>query len=114
MRSFFLTIAMLLSLALLGCGSEPAQQQADDKQDPQSSATDSNDVDGEAGETVQIVNDKCPICGMKVDPSLGTIEYEGKHYGVGCEACIDEFRNNKAKYVNQIEEAQDAAAPPAG
>lgn len=44
------------------------------------------------------VNTICAICGMKVDPSLPTLEYQGKHIGFGCRMCPPKFKANPDKY----------------
>lgn len=44
------------------------------------------------------VNTRCAICGMRVDPSLGTAIYQGKVIGFGCKACPEEFRKNPDRY----------------
>ena len=44
------------------------------------------------------VNTVCSICGMEVDPSLGTAEYQGKTIGFGCRACPPKFKANPGKY----------------
>lgn len=44
------------------------------------------------------VNTICAICGMPVDPKLGTIEYKGKLIGFGCKTCPAKFRVEPEKY----------------
>lgn len=44
------------------------------------------------------VNAICAICGMPVDPKLGTIEYKGKMVGFGCKTCPAKFRAEPEKY----------------
>lgn len=44
------------------------------------------------------VNTICAICGMKVDPSLPTLEYQGKRIGFGCRMCPPKFKANPDKY----------------
>ena len=44
------------------------------------------------------VNSVCAICGMKVDPSLPTLEYEGKKIGFGCKMCAPKFKADPEKY----------------
>lgn len=44
------------------------------------------------------VNTICAICGMKVDPSLPTLEYKGKRIGFGCRMCPPKFKANPDKY----------------
>jgi hypothetical protein len=48
-----------------------------------------------AGETV---NSVCAICGMSVDPSLPTLEYQGKKIGFGCKMCAPKFKGDPDKY----------------
>ena len=48
--------------------------------------------------TAETVNSVCAICGMKVDPSLPTLEYEGKKIGFGCKMCAPKFKANPDKY----------------
>ncbi len=44
------------------------------------------------------VNTICAICGMKVDPSLPTLEYQGKRIGFGCRMCPPKFKADPDKY----------------
>ena len=44
------------------------------------------------------VNTVCAICGMKVDPSLPTMEYQGQTIGFGCKMCPPKFKANPDKY----------------
>ncbi len=37
------------------------------------------------------VNSICAICGMKVNPKLGTALYQGQVIGFGCKTCPDKF-----------------------
>ncbi len=44
------------------------------------------------------VNSVCAICGMKVDPSLPTVEYKGQTIGFGCKMCAPKFQAEPDKY----------------
>jgi YHS domain-containing protein len=44
------------------------------------------------------VNTVCAICGMKVDPKLPTLEYQGKRIGFGCKMCPPKFKADPDKY----------------
>ncbi|WP_414663729.1 hypothetical protein [Horticoccus sp. 23ND18S-11] len=44
------------------------------------------------------VNAVCAICGMKVDPSLPTAEYQGKTIGFGCKMCAPKFKADPDRY----------------
>jgi YHS domain-containing protein len=44
------------------------------------------------------VNTVCAICGMKVDPSLPTMEYQGQTIGFGCKMCAPKFKAEPDKY----------------
>lgn len=44
------------------------------------------------------VNTVCAICGMKVDPSLPTAEYQGQTIGFGCKMCPPKFKADPDKY----------------
>lgn len=44
------------------------------------------------------VNTVCAICGMKVNPKLGTALYRGKVIGFGCKACPAKFAANPELY----------------
>lgn len=44
------------------------------------------------------VNTICAICGMPVDPKLGSIAYKGKLIGFGCKTCPAKFRAEPEKY----------------
>jgi YHS domain-containing protein len=48
--------------------------------------------------TAEVVNSVCAICGMKVDPSLPTLEYQGKKIGFGCKMCAPKFKADPDKY----------------
>lgn len=62
---------------------------------PASAATDPH-----AGHTAakKPVNTHCAICGMKVDPSLPTMEYQGQTIGFGCKMCPPKFKAEPDKY----------------
>jgi YHS domain-containing protein len=51
-----------------------------------------------AAATPGAVNTVCAICGMKVDPDLPTLEYQGKKIGFGCKMCAPKFKANPEKY----------------
>lgn len=51
-----------------------------------------------ASATEGTVNSVCAICGMKVDPSLPTLEYKGKKVGFGCKMCAPKFKADPDKY----------------
>ena len=57
-------------------------------------------ADPHAGHTAakQPVNTVCAICGMKVDPSLTTMEYQGQTIGFGCKMCPPKFKADPDKY----------------
>lgn len=44
------------------------------------------------------VNTVCAICGMPVDPTLPTMEYQGKKIGFGCKICPPKFKAEPDKY----------------
>ena len=44
------------------------------------------------------VNTVCAICGMDVDPSLPTVEFEGKTIGFGCKLCPPKFKADPDRY----------------
>jgi hypothetical protein len=46
----------------------------------------------------ETVNTRCAICGMPVDPSLPTLEYQGKKIGFGCKMCAPKFQADPDKY----------------
>jgi YHS domain-containing protein len=56
--------------------------------------------DSHAGPTAakNPVNTVCAICGMKVDPALPTVEYQGKTIGFGCKMCAPKFKADPDKY----------------
>jgi YHS domain-containing protein len=51
-----------------------------------------------AAPTDKPVNTVCAICGMDVDPSLPTAEYQGKKIGFGCRMCPPKFKANPDRY----------------
>ena len=57
---------------------------------PTSATTDASSSD--------IVNSICAICGMPVNPKLGTALYHEKRIGFGCKACPAQFAANPDKY----------------
>lgn len=44
------------------------------------------------------VNTVCAICGMDVDPSIPTAEYQGKTIGFGCRMCPPKFKADPDRY----------------
>jgi hypothetical protein len=44
------------------------------------------------------VNTICAICGMPVNPALGTALYHEKRIGFGCKTCPGQFAANPEKY----------------
>lgn len=44
------------------------------------------------------VNTVCAICGMKVNPKLGTALYQGKVIGFGCKSCPAKFAADPDRY----------------
>ena len=44
------------------------------------------------------VNTICAICGMPVDPTLPTLEYQGKRIGFGCKLCPPKFKAEPDRY----------------
>jgi YHS domain-containing protein len=46
----------------------------------------------------ETVNTRCAICGMPVDPSVPTLEYDGKKIGFGCRMCAPKFKADPDKY----------------
>jgi hypothetical protein len=44
------------------------------------------------------VNTVCAICGMDVDPSVPTAQYQGKTIGFGCKMCPPKFQAEPDKY----------------
>jgi hypothetical protein len=44
------------------------------------------------------VNTICAICGMPVDPTLPTLEYQGKRIGFGCKLCPPKFKADPDRY----------------
>ncbi len=67
---------------------------------PSSPPTPSTATDPHAGHTAakKPVNTVCAICGMKVDPSLPTMEYQGQTIGFGCKMCPPKFVAEPDKY----------------
>ena len=51
-----------------------------------------------AESTAGPVNTVCAICGMKVDPNVPTLEYQGKKIGFGCKMCEPKFKADPDKY----------------
>jgi len=66
---------------------------------PSSSSTPAA-TDPHAGHTAakKPVNTVCAICGMKVDPSVPTMEYQGQTIGFGCKMCPPKFKAEPDKY----------------
>lgn len=44
------------------------------------------------------VNTRCAICGMDVDPSIPTAQYQGKTVGFGCKICPPKFKADPDRY----------------
>lgn len=47
-----------------------------------------------------VVNSVCPICGMDVDPSIPSAQYNGYLIGFGCRACPPTFSENPERYTS--------------
>ncbi|BET65111.1 hypothetical protein ASA1KI_00290 [Opitutales bacterium ASA1] len=66
---------------------------------PAASATSATTpVRSETPTVARPVNTICAICGMDVDPSLPTEQYQGHTIGFGCRACPPKFRAEPDKY----------------
>jgi YHS domain-containing protein len=52
----------------------------------------------EAAASGKPVNTVCAICGMKVDPKLEMLEYQGKTIGFGCKLCAPKFKADPERY----------------
>lgn len=61
-------------------------------------ATDPRADHAAAAPATGAVNSLCAICGMPVNPALGTIEYKGKQIGFGCKICLPKFKADPEKY----------------
>lgn len=48
--------------------------------------------------STETVNSICAICGMPVNPKLGTALYHEKRIGFGCKTCPAQFAANPEKY----------------
>lgn len=46
----------------------------------------------------QPVNTVCAICGMDVDPSMPTEQYQGQTIGFGCKMCPPKFQAEPDRY----------------
>ena len=46
----------------------------------------------------KVVNTVCAICGMKVDPNVPTMEFQGKKIGFGCKMCAPKVQAEPEKY----------------
>jgi hypothetical protein len=57
-------------------------------------------TDPHAGHTAasKPVNTVCAICGMPVDPSVPTAQYQGKTIGFGCKMCPPKLAAEPDKY----------------
>jgi YHS domain-containing protein len=49
-------------------------------------------------------NEVCPVMGGKVNPQLGTVEYNEKLYGFCCPGCVDKFAQEPEKYSANLSE----------
>ena len=47
---------------------------------------------------VKPVNTVCAICGMRVDPNVPTLEYQGRTIGFGCKMCAPKFKADPDRY----------------
>jgi len=53
-------------------------------------------------------NKICPVSGEKIEEKIkATYEYNGKVYNFCCASCIEEFKENPAKYIKIIEEEKN-------
>ncbi len=74
--------------------SAPAAQPA--AADPHANHNASAATSSAAGK--QPVNTVCAICGMDVDPTIPTVEYQGKTIGFGCKMCPPKFKADPERY----------------
>lgn len=65
---------------------------------PSASATPAATATTETAKVNQPVNTLCAICGMDVDPSLPTVQYQGKTIGFGCRMCPPKFEADPDRY----------------
>lgn len=49
-------------------------------------------------------NTVCPVTGEEVDPSVETVEYNGKNYGFCCSRCVSKFNKEPQKYSANLSE----------
>ena len=80
---------------------EPAAKSEPTQTQTKATAHDAHDHDSGnpvASSTDAPVNDVCAICGMKVDPKLETLEYQGKTIGFGCKLCAPKFKADPDRY----------------
>lgn len=63
----------------------------------------------ESTNKAEIVGNKtCPVSGEKIDKKTEvTYEYKGKIYSFCCQGCIDEFKKDPEKYIEQMEKGKD-------
>ena len=75
----------------------PSTSPANESADAQAHAN-HQDQTHQAPDSRQPVNTVCAICGMKVDPNLETLEYQGKTIGFGCKLCAPKFKADPERY----------------
>jgi hypothetical protein len=51
-----------------------------------------------AATNAAVVNTRCTLCGMPVDPSIPPVSYKGKLVGFGCRACPPLFSADPDRY----------------
>ena len=51
-------------------------------------------------------NKFCPVSGDKVSDKAGSVEYQGKRYGLCCAMCGGKFKKNPDKYIAKMMERE--------
>lgn len=62
------------------------------------------DKETEVSSEIKAWNTVCPVMGEEVDPSVETVEYNGKAYGFCCNRCVSKFLKNPTEYSLNLNE----------
>ncbi|GAB6283381.1 MAG: hypothetical protein STSR0008_21460 [Ignavibacterium sp.] len=62
------------------------------------------DKENEVSSEMKAWNTVCPVTGEEVDPSVETVEYNGKDYGFCCSRCVSKFNKDPKKYSASLSE----------
>jgi len=114
-RMWFVSFALLLAGVMFAAGCDD-QSRPSAKQDRGAKAEvvhhdqHSDEHSGHGGShapatghvQAEITQKKCPVMGDPIDPDV-FVEHEGRKVYFCCEACVEKFEKDPAKYLSKLE-----------